>query len=230
MAAISVLALSACQAPGPGAATGTTPPGPFTGSLPATTPAGAGTPPAAGSTATAEPGAGGNHLSVVPLACAQPSPKGTFPAPPVGTLVTVGDIAGAVGYRVVDAQADSTSTIFSGYEACRYIFDAPSSYAPESVFLVVGSNPADGMTAQEEFDTTERTQDPLSARPCTVAGCGGYGFASFPGLGEEALKGSNQGQEILAVRNRDVYLEVGPGTLSQAQMVNLAELIISAVP
>lgn len=228
--AISVLALSACQPPSTGTAAGsaTSLPNLGAGSPPVTAPPGT-TATATGPSTTPASGAGG-RLLVLPLACANPSRKGVFPVPPPGTLVTIGDVAQAVGYRVVAAASSSTSATFSGYEFCRYTFDAPSTYAPETVVLVVGSNPADGLTAQEEFDTTERTQNPLSARPCDVAGCGGYGFVSYPGLGEEALKGSNQGQEVLAVRNGDAYVEVGPGTLSPTQIFNLAELIISAVP
>ena len=66
-------------------------------------------------------------------------------------------------------------------------------------------------------------------RPHYFAGFGAGAKALFPGLGEAAVKGSGSEGPVIAVRQGSVYLEIGPGALTQPEMVNLAQVILSLV-
>ncbi|GAC1373012.1 MAG: hypothetical protein NVSMB32_16660 [Actinomycetota bacterium] len=205
-ALVALVALSACGAPLPGAGPGAS----ISGDSPGQNPAGAG--------------------AARPVACTSvASTRGVFASPEPGTRVTLAQIAQVAGYPVSDAQPDARSPVsFRGYESCQYGFATPTLGATETIYLVVGTNPLDGRTAADEFTATESSQLPLSGRNCTGNGCS-YRFASFPGLGDAGLKGFNGGREVLALRRGRIYLEIGPGTLKEARMVDLAQLIISMV-
>lgn len=167
---------------------------------------------------------------VRPVACTSVArTRGSFASPEAGTQVTIDQIAQAVGYPVSDAQPDTPSaTSFRGYESCQYGFTTPTLGASETIYLVVGSNPLDNRTANDEFVETESSRTPLSSRNCTSNGCA-YHFTSLTGIGDVALKGGSGGSEVIAARRGQVYLEVGPGTLSEVKMENLATLILSQV-
>lgn len=181
-------------------------------------PSGGGAPPVQGTGAQANP-----------LACIPATSPGKFPAPPTGTVVSVGQIAKAVGHPVRDAVLDApATTIFGGFEACQYTFTVSGLSQTENVTLVEGTNPLDGKTSTDEFADTEQLHVPLSERDCTSNNCN-FHFATFPGLGEAAVKGSGSEGPVIAVRQGSVYLEVGPGALTQPEMVNLAQVILSLV-
>lgn len=167
---------------------------------------------------------------VRPVACTSVArTRGSFASPEAGTQVTIDQIAQAVGYPVSDAQPDTPSaTSFRGYESCQYGFTTPTLGASETIYLVVGTNPLDNKSANDEFVETESSRTPLSSRNCTGNGCA-YHFTSLNGIGDAALKGGSGGSEVIAARRGQVYLEVGPGTLSEVQMENLASLILSQV-
>lgn len=171
----------------------------------------------------------GTGAQANPVACIPAGTHGTFPSPPPGTQVTVDDISKAVGYPVSDAELNAPATgSFAGFESCQFSFTTPGVTEAEDVTLVLGTNPLDNRSAQQEFLDTESDQVPLSQRSCAGNGCS-YHFTSFSGLGEAAVKGSSAGQEVIATRAGSLYLEIGPGDLSQPKMVNLGLAIITAL-
>jgi len=171
----------------------------------------------------------GTGAQANPIACVPATSAGTFPSPPPGTVVTVDQIAQAVGHKVTDAELDSPATpIFGGFEACMYTFTISGLSHTENVTLVEGTNPLDGKSPTDEFADTEQMQVPLSDRDCTANGCS-FHFVTFPGLGDAAVKGAGSEGEVIATRQGAIYLEVGPGDLPQANMVNLAQLILSTL-
>jgi hypothetical protein len=171
----------------------------------------------------------GTGAQANPLACAPATTAGKFPSPPVGTQITIAQIGQAVGRPVIDAELDSpSSSVFTGFEACQYTFGNSGISETENVTLVEGTNPLDGRSALQEFADTETLQVPLSDRQCTANGCS-FHFATFPGLGEAAVKGHGSEGEVIAARQGALYVEVGPGDLSEAQMVSLARLVISTL-
>ncbi|HEU5001952.1 MAG TPA: hypothetical protein VFW71_04135 [Actinomycetota bacterium] len=175
------------------------------------------------------PAPGSSPGGANPLDCQAPNSKGVFPAPPAGTQVSIDDLSREAGYKVVNASPDAQSgSAFRGYEACQYSFNVPSGVAMEQVYLVVGTNPIDSETAADEYATTESTQVPFSARPCAGNGCS-FHFTDLPGVGEAAIKGISAGTEVIAARSGDAYVEIGPGSLGEPRMINLAQFILSAV-
>lgn len=172
----------------------------------------------------------GTGAQANPIACIPATSAGTFPSPPPGTLVTIDQIARAVGYPVRDAELDAPSTtIFGGFESCQYTFTVSGLTRTENVTIVEGTNPLDGKSSTDEFADTERLEVPLSDRNCTANSCS-FHFLTFAGLGEAAVKGASSEGEVIATRQGSVYLEVGPGDLNQTAMVNLAEMILGTVP
>ncbi|MGH2719961.1 MAG: hypothetical protein ACRDJU_15485 [Actinomycetota bacterium] len=177
----------------------------------------------------ASPPAQGTGAQANPLACIPATSAGKFPSPPTGTVVTIDQIAQAVGHPVRDAELDSpATTIFGGFEACQYTFSISGLSQTENVTLVEGTNPLDAKTATDEFADTEQLEVPLSDRDCTANSCN-FHFVTFPGLGEAAVKGSGSEGEVIAARQGSIYLEIGPGNLNQTEMVNLAQTVLSSV-
>jgi hypothetical protein len=178
---------------------------------------------------SASPGPVGTGAQANPLACTQAGAHGTFASPPPGTALTLTQIGQAVGYKVSDAELNAPATgTFGGFESCQYSFTTPGLTENENVTLVVGTNPLDSRSAQQEFLDTEGNQVPLSERDCTTNGCS-YHFVDFPGLGDAAVKGASAGQEVIAVRSGALYLEIGPGDLKEPQMVALAQAVLTAL-
>lgn len=213
---LCVVALGACGGSTP-TSTQTSPASPS----PTTT-----SPPAA---ATTSPPSSGGSASGKPVACTSVTSNGTFASPDPATLVTIDQISQAVGFTVSSAIPDTQSAIgFHGYESCRYQFTTPAGGAQEDIYVVVGTNPADGKSAAAELATTQSKDLPLSGRDCT--GDCAYKFTALPGVGDSALKSTAAGQtEVIAALKGRVYVEVGPGDLKESRMVNLANLILGAV-
>lgn len=182
----------------------------------------------AGHPAADQPVGSGAHAN--PIACTAASKPGTFASPPDGTRLTIEQISQAVGLPVSDAEIDSPATgIFNGFEACQYTFTSAGLAANENVTVVVGTNPLDNRSAQDEFTDTEASEVPLSNRGCTSNGCS-YHFTSLPGLGMAAVKGHNARAEVIAVRTGSSYVEIGPGDLKEPQMIDLAQAVVSSLP
>jgi len=161
-----------------------------------------------------------------PLACTSADTNGVIAGPAADALVTIDEIAAAVGLPIASTAAGQNSGVgsFDGYESCIYNFTAPSGNEGRlEVNLVVGQY--NGKSAAAQFAETKASA-PLRDRSCD--GCD-YVFSPLPSVGgAQVIKGiDTAGDESVIALLGDVYVELVQSNLTETRMVNLVKLILS---